>query len=683
MLTTGGFMRFNFIKSSIVMSSLLLPLISSGQVAQSGDWTLTEQKINNVDTCTLRIVDKVFLRAPDFVMEISKQKNSINTPVEIVMRVVNNKRGNTSLIAKVQQTKSIMSFLDIDGTKSTYWGFAKNLSALINQLAVNNTNIEMMAQGGEKSFDFSIKSKGFSDVYKTMISRCNFNKPLVSSRFEAALFENTGGDLTQAGIPTAKINFYRNSYFAAFNTFAKLENEEANLAGVLAKYKVFQDELSTNRSEKSNILSVQIPNAKNTLASAQQTQIIEKNNIARLQQLIPQLANQLQASKNAYNQSKAVIAPLEPQYNNLTSQVNQTSNQLNSATNRLSVVEDLIQDNDRLVYQLRQDSQRLENELVSDRSQRDQARRDLDIAREARADYNVEEQKISSLSENDRYNGLKIEFETTRSLRDGKLEDIEINTQDLDAQKDQLAQDCATEELQADQKCVDLKASIARLEFSIGEDKASVETYQNQMESMRNKIAEIEKRTERQVQDTYRQLVDVESRAGSRFNQWDSAVFQKQNSLNRIRNVDLPSALNQQNQLASEESDLRFYIPQYQQNLSSAQQRLSQFKQVNNWDAKANDLAQKTQKLNSDQNSFDSANNELSRSQNSLSNAQSTEVQMKQLLINLDQRIVALDKRAVELQQIISKLPAERAPIDQKIEAIKVEFKNKINDFTS
>jgi hypothetical protein len=64
------------------------------------------------------------------------------------------------------------------------------------------------------------------------------------------------------------------------------------------------------------------------------------------------------ASEFAYNKSKATLAPLEPEFNRLTSALSDAQSILSDALSRLSQIDSRVQDLDRAISAM--DSMRLE-----------------------------------------------------------------------------------------------------------------------------------------------------------------------------------------------------------------------------------------------------------------------------------------------------------------------------------
>ncbi|MGZ5280298.1 MAG: hypothetical protein ACXWC9_10165, partial [Pseudobdellovibrionaceae bacterium] len=397
------------IQSLVLSCGLAISFASHAEpVLEVKEWSLSERALTNGTVCVASAKDEGAFRSEIYHLEITKTKNQANSPVEVLLRVEKNKRGNTGFNASIDGLTSSIAFSElgtIEGLQ-TFWGVPKNLSALLAQLKAADVRVAIQGHGGKKDIDFDIKGKGFSDILAEMEKRCNQGASLINTEFETAFVNPVPDQIDGTKIAIDRTAQLRKLYHGAYAQLILLQGTRADLAQVLAKYQVFIDELQQNRAQRNQIQNVDLPQSRQRLDEARQQQIDAKAEIARLTALIPSLETKVKNSQKAYDQAQAILAPHVPEYNRITQNLQNAQNNLSQSQNRLSQIESRLRSLSQEIYQLQSEAETLERNLQNKRSERDSAIQRLRIAEQERASFNVSYERDQILRNHTEYNQL-------------------------------------------------------------------------------------------------------------------------------------------------------------------------------------------------------------------------------------------------------------------------------------
>ncbi len=692
--------RKNLFLTTILVTQFAYIVSAQAQtkVAESKDWSLWETSTNGVETCTLQTIDKVLFRSEDFIMELSKVKNNAASPLEIMMRIQKNKKESTGLSAQISTSNRFLSFSDMTGNKDVYWGTPKNLSALMTQLKNKSEDLAVKAKGGKKEIDFTIRGRGFSEMLTEMEKRCNASLPLLRQSFETEFLANVSDAVNPVTLTPAKTNQLRANYFAAYQIHTLLLETKSQLNQVLAKYQKLIDELATNRSEFNQITKSDLPASQKTMADAQKLQVDMKTEIARLAQLIPTLTAKVQTSQTAYDKSSAVLAPLEPEFNRLSSGLRNAQQLLANAESNLASLDRRLQEIASQISRLQNEAAQIQNTLPSRKMELDRAASVLRNAESARSQYNVSWERDRALRANPEYSSLQNE----RQILDSRLAPEQVRLQQLQSERNRIAKDleiCGSqagigttppgqvpgltpplvpgvippqEPQPAEPNGVDcsaLEQAVANADQMIAQQRTVVDQINGRRNEVYSRIGIIESDINSEIQRINGQLVQNEEVARLDYRRIEQDVSQSENRLWSIRNSELPALVNENNQRMNERNTAQTQIAQGRQNVDQFTRDLTKFKLANDWDKKAADVDSKSRQLTADQNTLSDAQSLKLTSEKKLAQGIATETEMKKRIIELNARLAVLNQRADQLNVGLKNLPAERAPIDAKISA--------------
>ncbi|MFZ3231326.1 MAG: hypothetical protein WA160_14045 [Pseudobdellovibrio sp.] len=703
----------NFKKSLFIATFVIAEQsFADTQIVGVHDWSLWETTVNNTEICYMHDLNKAIFRAEDYFIEISKVKNKINSPVEVLMRIQNNKKGSTGLVAAVPAGSSVISFSDLDGKKESFWGVPKNLSLLIAQLKANQDDIAITAKGGKKEIDFSFAGRGFKEVLAEMEKRCNGGLPIVNAAFENEFLGSVSSTIEPTALSSVVTNQLRVLYFSSYSVFSQLSDSKSLLEGVLAKYRPLVDELNLNRSRSSQIANQELPNSQKTLADSKKQQVDSKNEIAKIDSLLPGLVAQVQAAQKAYDAARAVLSPLEPEFNRLTSNIENTQQSLGDAQSRLAAV-------DRRLQEIAQQAQSLESEARSLENWLPQKRNELDRATTARRNAEVERNQFNVSWERDRRlnnNGEYRNMQNEKSSVDGNISSVQIDLNQVRAERNRITNDlnqCHASAIQitaivesghivpgpsgqdsaeapplpgdvatiAAADCSQLEQALNVANSAVAEKESLLNNLVSRRDQLSSAIASIERDVDYTVRREYEVLVNREDQARKEETRKQDEVRQDQDRITRIRNSDLPRLENERSQLSSERPSVVARIGQATSDIDRLSRELAKFKLTNDWDRKAAAVDSKANQLSSDQSNLSNAQGQKVAAQIRIEKSAATEALMKKKIDQLTVELAALNQRAIALEQGIKNLPAERAPLDAKIAELQNDVTAKKNDF--
>lgn len=389
--------------STMLLASFSAPAAEKNKkVAESRDWSLWETKVNNGEVCYIQSGGE-----SDWYIVLSKTKNSPKTPVELMVQTLTNSRKSTGIIASINGVGTTIALPDQDGKTTHYLGIPKNLTAFMNVMKAANEKVKLKGVGGKKEENVEVSTKGFNDMVKKFEERCNANQPLVLAEFENNFVNAVADNVDPRLVGSAKIAQVRSVYFAAYPVAVDTVTARGELAQVLTKYQPLIDELNTNRASSGKLQNSDIPAARAELLNNQNSQVSLRSEITRIEATIPPLAAKVQASQKALDQAKAVIAPIEPEYNRITTNLNAAQSNLSQSENRLSYIDGRLRDGSQQISALESEARSLESWLPQKRNEASRARSVWNDASSRRSNYNVSWERDSRLRNNFEYSRLE------------------------------------------------------------------------------------------------------------------------------------------------------------------------------------------------------------------------------------------------------------------------------------
>lgn len=683
---------------SIMVGALALANLSA--VAEAGtvaDWNFSDDGA----TCSISTNNRPFggddgfsNNDSTFYFTISKTKNKPNSPVELMVQFISNDNKSTGAVASISGANSI-AFADMDGRKSVLWAVPRNLSTFISQIKSGSNNFKVKSTGGRRTEDVKLTTPGFRDVLSQMESNCNGGVSLVNAEFESTFLANVPASIDPNRLDPAKTSQLRSVYYAAYNAAFNISNAANDLAKLLAKYQPYIDELSQNRGEATHILEVDLPNTRNTLVSAQKQQVDARTDIARIDSQIPGLNAKIEASQRAYDTARAVLAPLEPEFNRITGELSSAQSTLADAQNRLSYIDTRLHDGAQQISNLESEASTIEYRLPQKRNDLDRANSILRDAQSRRANFNVQWERESRLRNNFEYSRLQSDIQNlNNSLRQSESEMQRLQMfRDHAAQELQQchAQPMVLESLNLNEPgnpspppprdCSRFEQAYNNANMQLSQKENERRDIANRINNTNSRIYQIERQVDMDVRRAYDSLVYAEDQARRDYDRIQSDMTNDQNRLSQIRSADIPRLEREQSQLQGERPIVVSRISDSTSAVSRLTAELARFKTSNNWDRKAEAVNSTASQLSTDQSALRSAQVNKATAQRRLEEGAVTEAQAKTRIDSLNARIVVLNSRAGELTEILKKLPEERAQFDATLAAQRTEYSARQTQF--
>ncbi len=702
-----------------MLSSLIV--FSVGLTAQSGtvaDWNFTDAETCTVSTNNTNFGGDDFpSNESNIYLTISKAKNKPEIPVEIMVQFITNMNKSSGAVASISGAGSL-ALADLDGRKMFFWGVPKNLTNFIERLKSGRSNLSVKGVGGRRSEDLKLSTSGFKDVLSQMESACNSGKSLVNADFDTAFMASVPDSIDPTRIDATKATQLRSIYYAAYSASFSISNAAADLAKLLAKYQPYMDELAQNRAELNQIQDVELPNTRNTLAAAQKQQVDATAEIASIDNAIPGLNAKIAASQKAYDAARAILAPLEPEYNRITGQLSSAQSTLSEAQNRLSYIETRLRDGAQQISNLDYEATNIERRLPQKRSDLDRARSIFRDAQSRRANFNISWERDNRLRNHFEYSRLQ----NDRQNMSNQLRQNESDLQRVRFERDRVARELqicranpiiaveSTKEflvpgqpgnpgagdglvpgppgggnpggpgnppVQPPRDCSHLEHALNNANMQVSQREQENRMLSNRLNEIASRINQIERQVDMEVRREYDSLVHAEDQARRENDRLEADVQNDQNRLSQIRSSDIPRLEREQTQLQNERPSVISRISQATADVSRLSQELSSFKSANDWDRKAGSVASTGNQLSSDQQNLKQAQSNKAAAQRRLEAGSVTEAQSIAKIDSLNARVVVLNNRAVALDKILENLPAERADFDATLAAKRVEFESR------
>lgn len=701
---------------------LLAGLAAQGNdaILQVKDWTLRESGDITNGTCSISTsVKKGFFKSQVFTLEIVKLKDKPQSPVEVLIRVDQNKQGSTGFQISLPTASSEMAFARLSAAQpETFWGIGKNTSALLSLLK-SKESLETRGIGGKDEVSLKFSPSGFPEVLVEMEKRCNGSTGLVNPNFEVAFFSGVASSIDPTHIALDTTNQLRSIYFQAYSLVEQTKVTQAALNLVLAKYQPFIDEQIQVRATLQQIQGVDLPNSRTSLAAAQKQQADATTEIARLNALIPGLQTQVQQSQQAYNDALAILAPLEPEYNRLSQQLNGAQNSLNQAQSRLSQIDDRLSDLESDLRSLQAESDSLRRATSQERFDLDNARSYLNQTERERANFNVSYERDQRLRNNNEYRRMNDE----RNRLIPSAQQVQRDLSQARRERDRIAQlvntchatpdpipgpQCTTgsfcnpegEKINwscgcgpvsggVDQgggcyhvpthqqcnkligtlliDCTSLENSLASAQRDVSNLESTASQIQYRLNDLNNRISDIENQVSNEVQREYRELVDREQQARQRVSTIEDALRRDESRLAQILNSEIPNREREQASLSSERPRVLSEISQASSAVDSADRQLAAFRASTDWDRKKASFDKTNRDLSLAQKTLATAQSQKGKAESSLQSGIADETQLKARIAGLEARVVSLSQRDQELVSAIAPLAAEREPLDTKL----------------
>lgn len=691
------------------------------------DWTLYESSTNQQTTCFVEANDLV----PDgsgnssltTLFRIVKVKNSPGSPAELMMVLTQNSKKNTGTVAKINDTIQ-MGFADIDGSKNSFWGLSKNLVSFLENLSKIDI-LKTRAIGGKDKVKGSIPVQGYKDIIKEMENRCNGGAPIASIEFDQAFTSQMPDGIDPTLLDSAKTIALRGTYHSAYKTLDEINQTKKELAELLAKYQSLIDRLEATQALAKQIQYIKLPQANTDLNTALENQELARTELARIETLIPALKAKINNSQKILDDARAIIAPLIPEHDRLTSNLSSARNILSESQNRLNYIESRLSNGAQQLKALYSEANSIESRLPQKRNDLDRALSNYRQAQNQRAGFNPSWEKDSRLRNNFEYNRLHDDRRRTENeLRQTEV-DLERNRHERDRIERDL-QNCRRQPLVSQSEsspnsnsvisllemdsltpgqpqprpepfpkpqpqpprpqpqpqppprpnCDHLERALEIANSQVRQNESERRNHIRRINEINSRIEQIEQQIDWEVRNEYDRLVRQEDQARREYEMLDNTIRNDEARLSQIRNVDIPRLENEQRALLSEKPSVINRINQAQSDVNRLSQELSNFEAANDWARKLSAVNAALRQLQIDEAELNVVLEQKQNEQQKLDKNIALAQAAQERIISLNAQLASLNKQASELNEALKNLPAERAPLDDKIAALQLNFEN-------
>ena len=396
------------------------------------DWSLWETNTDTYSACFMESSDE----ENNTYIRISKTKNNPADPAELLVRMNQNPRGSTGVLANIKGAPQT-AFADMDGSKTNFWGIPKSLASFSGQIHANKETLKLKGVGGKKDQEVKISSQGYKYILEEMEKRCNNGQSILTPEFEQNFLSIIPEGVDPTKLDTGKTSQLRNAYFTAHRSTVEIKKTQKELEALLAKYQGYLDELKTNSEQTQQIQTSTLPQARQDLTAAQQRQAELRAELSRIEGQIPALQAKVQQAQRVLADAQAVVAPLVPEHDRLESNLTSAQSILRDSQNRLNYIDSRLRDGAARLSSLRSEASSLESNLPQVRSQRDRAAWEYRDAQSRRSQFNPSWERDQRLRNNFEYSRLHNE----RSATESNLRSAEMDLQRTRAERDRVARD--------------------------------------------------------------------------------------------------------------------------------------------------------------------------------------------------------------------------------------------------
>lgn len=649
---------------------------------------------------------------------VSKVKNSLMSPAELVVQLVKNPKGSTGLLVNTEKAMQV-PFVNMDASRLNFWGIPKSLTNITERITAN-TYLKVLGVGGQKDYPVPVTASGYSVIIKELENRCNGGVSILMPQFEQEFLAQIPDSIDPTRLDVAKAGSLRSIYHSAYKAFMEISATKLELAQLLARYQSFIDELKSNRETANNVQNVQLPIPTQDLKNALNRQAEARAELSRIEALIPGLNAKIAKSQKVLDAAKAVIAPLQPEHDRIEQNLINAQNTLSEAQNRLNYIDTRLRDGAQQLISIRAEADTIENWLPQ---RRNDLRRATEFYRDAqyrRANFNMNWERDQRLRNNYEYSRLLNE----RNQMQMYLNQAQNDTRRLRVERDRVAialQQCRAQPIVAEGQvteaaheprppqppsngggglvpgpshppssggdngggltpapaapdCSHLENALNVANSQVAQSEAAERNYAIRINDINSRLYNIERQVDWDVRNEYNFLVNRENEARRECDRLDSEIRNGENRVAQIRNVEIPNLENEQRSLSSERPSVIARISDAQSNVSRFSQELARFNAANDWDNKVAAVDSATRQLQSDQSNLAAVLSQKQQEQQKLDLNIRLAREAQAKIDTLNAQLDALNKRAAELNEALKNLPAERAPLDDKIASLQSDI---------
>jgi len=621
--------------------------------ATVADWRL-DQRMATDGVTTLCVISTDFTSGSEsFLLEVHKQKNK-DVSAEVLIRRLGDPKSSTGFITNASQTESRLSFSELSvnaqNADQIYWMIPRNNQALVNRLN-SSRGLEVSVQPSRwwtPTLNFS--TRGFRDVRERLEKACNDGRPLFEAEFDSYFLAGVQRDVDVSRIGAATTKSLRDWHAKGWITYQKQLQNKADKEALRAEFGALESERSDLLTREKTLVEVTLPDLQQQKASNLARQNQASADLSKINSQIPALQAEVNQAQATRDQKKSIIAPFEPEHQQLSSRLYSSQQALEAAQREWQRIQSRHQILEWEINQFRQESMNLASRLSQLNYELDSAQREWrERRREADRFDSAAELRDRLRHDRDYANARQYENDAQRRADQARI-DVSIATGQRDQAQAVLNQ-CqnANPKVDCSAQAAAAQAAQSRLD--------QVQREFNQADQARaaakSRADEIERRMERQVRNEHERLRRRERDAQERVLNTEREIRENERRSQAIATYEIPTRTAEIARLLHERAQTEVEIERARSFVEQHTRELAQYETRVDWASKKSAL--------------DRAESDLVQKQTRLSQAVNQKAELERVIALCRQEDTRLARLIAENEAELSRHRARIAKLNQEL----------------
>lgn len=545
------------------------------------------------------------------------------------------------------------------GRDRTFWHLPVNTQFIVNHL-VADQEVSIKATGVTKEIKASFSRKGFSTALREIQTKCLGGQPLVDLTYEQNFIQNVivGGDLQN--ITQAEVVRLRELYHLGYQTYLAQKVNDQKINQIFSRYQPEIDKFSQVTARIQVLTQTEIPNLQNAIAQQKTNRTRAEVELKRVQAVIPDLEATVVRDQATLTRARAARAPYELENDRLQERLDSSDSNLRLAQNYLYRVQsDIARTNSNL-----SEAENELNSLLNAQSrlynQARQAEYDLREARRSRDDFDADREIRRRTAGNARLQQKQNEVQVLQNQANQSQIQVGRTQNQLLRAKEALSQCQAVVGSDCASQMVAVQGAQANYDQAISQ----LQVVQDQLNSAQRELQKIISHIENEVRDEEERLTRRVDRVVDELDQ----IRRELDLVNdRARDLEVSVIPNLNRDLRTLEADQRRAqndVAEWQSSVRSATAELEAYRSRVGWSGKTAAISEAIDKLSRSTNNRDEAYANKLRQEKIISDSNVKQKNFEAELLERTNELVQARVRQADLQPIVDKYRAERAPLD-------------------
>lgn len=644
---------------SIVLSLGVSQLAFARNVAKSGSWKLDIITNNGVNQCVAYTTgdrDGLELTLGVYVNQNSGQ------PLEVILTGKTRNAVTPGLFGGFTSGGMIQAAVLADNPKSLiYWGLGRKTAEMVSALKAMDKIKFLSQSGGVKPVAFELD--GFTAMITEMEKRCNGSKSFSKPAFESAFLQGVPETVLESQFDKSKTTSLRALLFQGHKQFLAVEATNQELTQLRAKYGADLDRAEVLDNRIKLLQGRLIPDTQVAISDKQKFIADSQNDLQSVIASIPGLDAAIPPLQQDYDQKKAILDQVAPEYLRLEGVANSARTRLASARSDLATSRTKLNNNLSEQNRLTGVANQLDADLNSYQFERNSALSDLRQAQSELDRFDFRWEYDQRLRRDWSYN--RAQNEVSRLEQESYQANSDVNR--LRAERNQISQARAQCQATPGADCADLIAREQAANAALDAAKDRERRVNSDLYYARNEVERIERRVENEVRSIQTALIDRKNKAQLRVDNLNTRIRNAQMERDSIRNSQLPGLRSEESSLRARISQLQLDIPGYESALARAESDLSSYDGSSGYTSKKQASDQALARLRSAQAAARNAKDRKAQLERSIASAQTEQQALQNQLAAYRAELAKCQSDLAGLQTVLNKYRAEKAPIDQKL----------------